>query len=370
MESVSGKNWEEIIVNKRLVEKFKLDFDFSEIISKIVLERKYSEKEIFSINNEFFLTNPFLKNEDFKIAHKILSENVNKNNKILVIGDYDVDGIVSTSLVVNFLNKLNIINSYYIPDRFKDGYGINLSLIKKLIQISKPNLIIMIESGSNSKQVTDYLNKKNIQSIIIDHHNVNIPISKKVVLINPKKICTYNNLDYLCSAFLTYFFLDYYIYKSGLKFNIKNQLSNVALATIADVMPLREINKFLIKYLINKNLFDENKIFKILLELDSRKKKIDTNDLAYLISPIINSAGRLDNANEVVELLTSNNEITLKKISNKLYKLNLRRKEIEDKILNEINFKEIKKENGVIFLFNPSFPEGLIGIIAAIKRIF
>ena len=329
MISVSGKNWEEISINKRLVEKIKIDHNFSEIISKLIVERNYSDKEIYSLNNDICFSNPFLENKDFISAVDLLKLHLNKKSKFLVIGDYDVDGCVSTSLIINFLNKFSVNNTFYIPDRVVDGYGANINLIKKLINKEIPDLIIMVDCGSNSKNIINFLNKNKIDTIIIDHHNINHPYPKSNVLINPKKKCDYSKYDYYCSAFLTFLFLDLYIRKNRLKININNQLIYVALATIADVMPLRENNRFILKKIVEN--FDINKdlFLNTLFKLNNLNKKLDYEDLAYIVAPTINSAGRISNANIVVELLTTSNKMRIKKITNDLFAFNLKRKKIE-----------------------------------------
>ena len=134
MLSVSGNHWEEIKINKRIIEKVKSVHNFSDIISKIIIFRNFDNEEIHSINKNINIYNPFLRNKDFKEGHKIIKDVLKKNEKILIIGDYDVDGCVSTALLVNYFKLLKKRVDYYIPDRLNDGYGANLGLIKKLIK--------------------------------------------------------------------------------------------------------------------------------------------------------------------------------------------------------------------------------------------
>ena len=133
MLSVSGKNWEETKVSSRILDKLKNDNNFSELVSKIIISNNFDELEINTLKEKISLHNPFYKTNDFKNAANILKKSLDNDDKILILGDYDVDGCVSTSLLVNFLNNLNYkFFSYYIPNRFKDGYGASLNLIKKL----------------------------------------------------------------------------------------------------------------------------------------------------------------------------------------------------------------------------------------------
>ena len=186
MQSVSGKNWEESKINIRIFEKIKSENNFPDTINKLISLRNFSKEEIFTINDKIDLINPFLNIEDFKNSHNLLSKTIKEKEKILIIGDYDVDGIVSTSLFIKFLKILNYPYEFYIPDRLKDGYGANLKLVERLVK-KKPNLIIMLDCGSNSIEVVEFLNLNKINSIIIDHHEIHKPYPKTKNLINPKK---------------------------------------------------------------------------------------------------------------------------------------------------------------------------------------
>ena len=365
MKSVSGKHWEEISVNKRLIDKVKIDHKLSDLISKSIVHRNFSNREIYSINNDVDLSNPFFKNKDFKLATEIFKKHIDNKDKILVIGDYDVDGCISTSLIINFLNKHKANSSYYIPNRFNDGYGASINLIKKLVKEIFPKLVIMVDCGSNSIDTVEFLNENKIETIIIDHHNINRPYPKSNVLINPKKECDYKLYDYYCSAFLTYSFLDFYIKKTHSKFNIKDELIYVALATISDVMPLRENNRYLLKKIVKEFDLNKNKIFKNLFKLNKINKKLDFDDLGFIIAPIINSAGRINDANKVIKLFTTNNEEHIDKISNTLFRLNLKRRSVENTLIKKIDLKKFTNNNEILFYFDPEISEGIIGIIAS-----
>ncbi len=365
MLSVSGKNWEEIIVNKRFLEKMKVDNSFSEILSRLIVSRNYNDEEIYSINETINFANPFIKNNDFYLSSKILKKNIEKKHKILVIGDYDVDGCISTSIFAYFLRKNKASYNYYIPDRFKDGYGVSLKLIKELIKKENPKLVVMLDCGSTSNDSINYLNQNNIESLIIDHHNINEPYPKSNALINPKKECNYKNFDYLCAASLTYFFLDYYIRKLNLSISIKYYEIYVLMASICDVMPLRNFNRYFAIKTLHKFDFNKDPILKNFFSILKLKRKLTVDDLAYYIGPIINSAGRIANANIVVELLTSSDNKIQQKIIKNLYQLNEKRKKIEEEFLKKINLDNLVRDKGVIFISNKYISEGIVGIIAS-----
>jgi len=162
MISISGKYWEEVKVQKRLIDKIKIDYDLSENQAKLAISRKFTDEDFFLINNEIEFKNPFLKTKDFLFGCELLNENIKNQKNILIIGDYDVDGCMSTSLFINFLKKNNVKVNYYIPDRFNDGYGASEELIIKLTDKFKTNLIIFLDCGSNSYDAIKYLKSKKI----------------------------------------------------------------------------------------------------------------------------------------------------------------------------------------------------------------
>ncbi len=365
MISVSGKIWTEQKVNKNLIEKFKQDYGLGDILSKLIISRNYDTSEIFGINNNQKLINIFKDDNDFNKASLILINAINNNENICIIGDYDVDGACSTSLLVRYFNYINQKYFFYIPDRTKDGYGASKKLFQKLI-LKKPKLIIMVDCGSTSNDAIEYLNKNNIKSIIIDHHEINKPYPKSNAIINPKKETIKKENSLLCATALTYFFIEIIIKKTKSNFKISNFLIYVLLATICDVMPLRKINKIIARNTIENFKIQNNLALNHIFEQFNLKKKLTIDDLGFLIGPIINSGGRLNKSNYGVELLSTDNLEIIKDRSSKLIALNNKRKILEQSILDEIDFKKIKKENkNVVIYYKDNLNEGLIGIIAS-----
>ena len=365
MISVSGRNWLQKKANKNSIEKLKQDFNFSNIVSHIITSRKFDETELFTIDNNLHLINVFLKNNDFEQSIELLINSINNKENICILGDYDVDGSAATSLLIRFFESINQPFFYYIPDREKDGYGASKKLFQKLI-LKKPELVIMVDCGSTSNEALDFLNEKDIKSLIIDHHEINRPFPNANVIINPKKNNGYIQYDYLCATTLVYFFLDLLINRIKSKFKIADFLIYVLLATICDVMPLRKLNRSIALVALKNFDINKNLAFKELFKLNNKKNKLTINDLGFLIGPILNAGGRLGKSNFASELLSSNNIKIINNRSNQLIKLNNKRKEIETLILNEIDFQKIENNNeDVIIYYNSNINEGLIGIIAA-----
>jgi single-stranded-DNA-specific exonuclease len=365
MISVSRKKWIEKKINKNSIEKIKQDFNFSDIISKLIISRNFDINEINSIKNSFPIINNFTKNKDFINATSVLEKCINNKDLICIFGDYDVDGTASTSLFAKFFNHIKHPYFFFIPERERDGYGPSKLIFEKLI-LKKPKLIIMVDCGSTSNQSVEYLNRNNIKSIIIDHHEINKPYPKSNVIINPKKNVNIFLKDYYCATTLSYFFLEILVKKIKSSFNISNYLIYVLLALVCDVMPLRKINRYIALNLINNFKIKDNIILKTLYEINKKQNNLTIEDLGFFIGPIINSGGRLNNSIIAADLLISENFDIIKKNSLELTRLNNLRKVIEKNLLNEINFKEIEKNNkNVIIYYKPNINEGLIGIIAS-----
>ena len=365
MISVSKRKWKEKKVNLKLVEKVQQNYKFSKIVSKLIVSRDFDEYEIHLINNNLKLRNIFQKNLDFINSVELVEKTIKKGEKICILGDYDVDGSAATSLFNLFLKELKYPHFYYIPDRFKDGYGASKKLFKKLI-LEDPKLIIMVDCGSTSEEAINFLNKKNVKSLVIDHHEIDKPYPKANFIINPKKDNGYIEYDYLCATSLTYFFLDMLSKKIKCKIDLSKYLIYVLLASVCDVMPLRKLNRLITYAALNKFKISDNMVIDELCKLNNKKNKININDLAFLIGPILNSGGRLGKSMYATELLSCKDNKIINQKSLELIDLNNKRKVIEDNILKDINFHKLEKDNKeIIIYYDPNISEGLIGIIAS-----
>ena len=187
MISVSGKEWKEYKIPKRLIDKYSNDFDISENLSKFYLVRNFNKEDILVKGITDYNLNIFSKNKDFLSASEMIFDIIKNKQKTLIFGDYDVDGISSITILSSFFKFLNHPFKYIIPDRFIDGYGPNIRLIEQNLNKEIDN-IIFLDCGSNSHDVINYLKTKKIKTIIIDHHIVNnLDIPNSDIFINPLK---------------------------------------------------------------------------------------------------------------------------------------------------------------------------------------
>ena len=357
MISIMGKQWALKKTDYRKVQKLSIDYNFSYNLSNLIINRNFTDEEIQFTKDTPQIENILLKNKDFENASETINNCINNKDLTLIFGDYDVDGITSTSMLINFFNKINHPCYYIIPNRFIDGYGPNLNLLKKKIK-NNTKTVIFVDCGTNSTEVVNYLNKKKITVLIIDHHQINKKLPSNVILLNPMK---YKSKINICASILTFLLL-----KSFKNRNVDNDkyLILALLGSVCDLMPMRSTNRYVAnityKYLNRINNLGLNK----LIETLALKRKISYQDLAFTIGPILNSSGRIDNADLAVELLISDNIEKIKIIVEKLIKNNHNRKLIENNNIKFINQDLFRNKKNAIFLYNKNFHEGIIGIIA------
>ena len=364
MISVSGNIWEEIKYNKQLSQKIKQDYKFNDILSKLIINRKFNREEIYSINNKIDIVNPFINNFDFEISKNLIIDFINSKKKILIVGDYDVDGSVATGLLIRLFNQIKHPYDYFIPDRVEDGYGISEKLFKK-IKKKLTELIIIVDSGSKSYDTINYLNNLNIKTIIIDHHELVKPYPKSTSFINPKKNKNDDNSN-LCASALVYFLVDIIKKELSLINDCKSDLFLTALATVCDVMPLRGLNRNIVQKAFNEYKHINLDFINYFYSKKRKSNKFNYDDLGYLIGPILNSGGRLNKSNLATKLIISTNKEEIKKISNQLIDLNDKRKQIEKRTIKKINLKDlILIKDKIIIIKDFTIPEGIIGIIAS-----
>ena len=365
MKSVNGINWKENNIPERLILKNKQKYNISYILSKIFLDKKYSEEEIHNSIYKIQQKEIIYKNQDFTHASKFISDCYKNKKKILIFGDYDVDGYSSVYLLYDFLSNLDINCNYFIPNRLLDGYGPNKLLLEKLIKNKNYDLIIFVDCGSNSLEEIKYLENNGLKTIIIDHHQIHEQKKfEKTILINPLKNVTDKQYFSFCATSLVYFFIKYLM--TTLKINhhidLNKYLFFSAIATICDQMPLRGNNKSIVINGLNNFKFNNFKNFNKLLNL---KKKLMTTDISFSLGPILNSAGRLGYSDLPINLLIEKNKLNIDRISQRLIFLNDKRKKIQRKTFQLLNKNLVNSKIEVIFNYKDNINDGLLGIIAA-----
>ncbi len=320
------------------------------------------------------LHDPFLMKDMDKAVDRVLVA-IDKKEKITVYGDYDVDGITSTAILYNFLSKLGGNIDCHIPDRSGEGYGLSIKTLNEIIN-SGTKLIISVDCGVSALEEVDFVNKNNSEIIITDHHRCSDSLPNAYAVVNPhREDCEYPFKN-LAGVGVAFKMITAICMRLDSKNDYLEHLDLVALGTVADVVPLVDENRIIVKHgleLINKT---KNIGLKKLLDgCDMASKNVTAYNVAFILAPKINAAGRIGDATRAVNLFIGDNEDDAKKIVSKFLEENRYRQETENKILKEAiqiiekdNFQKSKK---ILILQKEGWHDGIIGIVASrIKEIY
>ena len=294
-----------------------------------------------------------------KEACELITRAMKQQKSITVIGDYDVDGIVASAILSEFFAKLNCPIEVIIPNRFSDGYGLSPKLIEKI----HSDLIITVDNGIMAHESAQICKDRGIQLIITDHHAVPEVLPDADVIINPKqKDCPFPQKE-ICGANVAWYLC------AGLKahlcaqINLGGFLDFLAFAIVADVMPLVEINRLLLKQGL-KELSKSQKPPILALKERLKKEQFNAQDIAFFIAPLLNSAGRMEDASLALAFLLSPTVEVARERLMQLHHLNSARKEIEAKIFNEA-LEQIDPSSELICVHKAGWHEGVLGIVAS-----
>ena len=253
--SVTGKNWKLNSANNNEISKNCEIFSISPILSKLLTLRKIPNnkiKEFLSPHIKNISLDPY-KITDMKSAVDFIFECIKNKSTIGIFGDYDVDGASSVALLIKFFNNIKHPYKFFIPDRQNDGYGPSINTFNKFIK-KNIKIIITVDCGTMSYDAIEHANKHNVKIVIIDHHQGDLIIPKAFAVVNPNRLDDRSNLNYLCAAAVVFLFLyaldkkmqkiNWYKNNKILPSNLFENLDLVALATICDVVPLINLNRY------------------------------------------------------------------------------------------------------------------------------
>ena len=303
------------------------------------------------------LHDPYLMKDMEKAVDRV---NKGKKEKILIIGDYDVDGTTSTSMLYAYFKQREFDVLYYIPDRYKEGYGVSLESIDYADENSV-KLIITVDCGIKAVNEVKYANSKGIDVIVCDHHLPDVDLPKAHSVLNPKQLdCRYTFKD-LCGCGIAYKLITAHNIKSANKLNIRSLLDFVALATISDMMPLIDENRVMVFHGLNE--INNNPRLGLRNFLKSINK-VDESKISFNIGPRINAAGRMKNGKIIVDLLTEEDANKANSLSNEVEYLNLKRRSIEKKVYENV-IKKINNTKYSNIIYGQNFSTGVLGIVAS-----
>lgn len=314
------------------------------------------------------ITSPFLL-KDIDKAVERLEIAKEKGEPVWIYGDYDVDGITSVSLCYLALKELGYNVKYYIPLR-DEGYGLNIEALN-YIKSEGGTLTITVDCGISSHKEIAHANEIGIDIIVTDHHEINNGNPPAFAVINPKREDNEYKFKYLAGVGTAFFLISALFEKNNLKDELYKYLDIVAIGTVADIVPLLKENRIFVKegleYLRRSKWLGINMLIKKIFE-DYETRKFNTYDIGFIIAPIFNAAGRLEDAKRAVELFIERDHRICSTIISELLSKNSERKEIQEDIFQKAVEKienEKLYENAILIVGEEGFHHGVIGIVAS-----
>ena len=367
-----NKKW--VIKNRgdnELIQNLASQLNINPILSNLLIQRGH---DTFEKAKEFFrpslsmLHDPFLMKDMDKAIERI-DKAISENEKILVYGDYDVDGTTAVALVFTFFKKRYSQIDYYIPDRYKEGYGIsNIGI--DWAEEEGFGLIIALDCGIKSIDKIEYAKSKGIDFIICDHHRPSSEIPDAVAVLDPKRSdCKYPYKE-LSGCGVGFKLIHAYTLSHKIEMSeLDDYLDLVAISIAADIVPITGENRILTYFGLKRLNSAPRPGIKAILELSGQRGGLTVNDVVFTIAPRINAAGRIESGKQAVQLLISDNPDDAMLQGEEINKKNTTRRGLNESMTREaltiieqdINFKNRKST----VLYHPEWHKGVIGIVAS-----
>jgi len=303
---------------------------------------------------------PFLL-PDMKKAVDRISNAINNQEIIGILGDFDVDGLTGTALLCKALKQLKVETIPYIPNRVTEGHGLNKGIIDKF-KSRNVSLIITVDCGTGSAKEVEYASSLDIETIITDHHTITSELPKAIAIVNPLQSKSQYQFTKLTGAGLAYKLTEALFSFLGLKYPT-NLIQMAAIGTIGDIAPLIEENRYIVKNGIDEIKKTPNPGIQTIIELIRYPTEINSELISFQIIPKLNAPGRLDSPELSLEILLTDDYAQAKIISRKLDFINDKRKFLTDQVMEEA-LDKIDNTSEIIFLEDDQWPIGIIGLVA------
>ena len=358
---------------EKIKDELAAELSINPILSKLLVDRNILS---FDDARNFFrpklehLHDPFLMN-DMDKAVKRLNDALRQNEKILIYGDYDVDGTTAVALVYKFLQEFSFKTDYYIPDRYDEGYGVSY----KGIDFAAENdfkLIISLDCGIKAIKKVEYAKEKGIDFIICDHHKPDNELPDAVAVLNPKREDSTYPDEHLSGCGVGFKFMQAFAQSNGIDFyRLEPLLDLVAVSVASDIVPIIGENRILtffgLKQLNSRPSVGLNSIIEVCGLQDT---EITVSDVVFKIGPRINASGRIQSGREAVDLLTSKDLTFAREKSNSINQYNDTRRELDKNITTEANTVLIEDDYAgsnrkSIVIYNEQWHKGVVGIVAS-----
>lgn len=357
--------------NDLIVDELSRNLNITKLTSKVMFNRGIinidNADNFLNPNIEDFL-DPFLL-KDMDVAVDRIIKAIHKDESVWIYGDYDVDGVTSTSILIIFLESLCNKLEYYIPNRMSEGYGLNNEAID-YIKSRGGQLIISVDCGINSFAVAEYCESIGIDLIITDHHTCEKELPQAVAVINPNRIDSEYSFNKLAGVGVALKLIQALALKLNTKIDYTKILPIVAIGTVADVVPLTEENRIIVKNGLNMIKHTDNPGVCALLEITGLvNKEVTSGHIGFVIGPRINAVGRIGMAKYAVQLFTTKSYKEAVYFAKMLDEENKKRQNIEAEILEEAErliHKEINLEKDkVLVIASENWHSGVIGIVCS-----
>lgn len=363
-----NKKWECYEVDEDKVNIITRQHNLSKLVAKILVKKGITEVKDINIflnptRNDFY--NPFLMPDMEKAVERILTA-LKNNEKITVYGDYDVDGITSTTVLKNFLIERNANVLEYIPNRLDEGYGLNKDAIKK-ISNEGCNLMITVDCGISAIEEVEYAKTLGIETIITDHHEPGEELPNAIAVVDAKRKDNKYPFNQLAGVGVAFKLIQAISQKLELEEKeYLKYLDLVCVGTISDIVPLIDENRTIAKLGLKLVEATKNVGLKTLLEV-SGFNKIDSNMISFGIAPRINACGRMGHARLALKLFLTDNQNETREIANQLNQYNKQRQDIEKTIYEEAIelIEKNEKDKEVLVLGKENWHHGVIGIVSS-----
>lgn len=347
--------------------KFKLSPEISQILKNRNINTE-DEIKLFTNPSLEYLRDPFLMKDMEKSVERI-KKAVKSNERIWIYGDYDVDGVSSTSVLLKYFQSIDFDVKYYIPNRLEEGYGINKEAIQ-YISSEGCDLIISVDCGITSVEEVNFAKEKGIDVIITDHHECQSEIPDAYAVVNPKQEDCKYPFDMLCGCGIAFKLVQALTPKDIFEKTVYDYIEITTLATICDIVPLIDENRIIVKNGLKAMREGYNIGLSELIKVCGvDKEKIGSSHIGFTIGPRINAAGRLGFSDLGVELFTAKSQDNAHEIALELDEKNNDRQMIEMKIHHEaemlIKEDPTYQNDKVIVLAHEGWQHGVIGIVAS-----
>lgn len=298
--------------------------------------------------------------KDMDKATARIIQAMEQKEKITIIGDYDVDGVTSTTIMKLFFEEIGYPIKWLIPNRFNDGYGLSENIIPRILDT---DLAITVDNGISAVNAAKLCKEKGIDLIITDHHLLGSEVPKCYAIIDQKQNdCTFPYED-VCGAQIAWYLVASIKNTLDIKINMMPYMELVAIAIIADMMPLQHINRAMVNAGISALNKSTKPAIKAFLE-HADKSSLNAEDIGFFLAPLLNSAGRMEDASYAVDFLTSNNIYDARVRLERLKDFNTLRKSTEQEITDRA-LAQVNPRDEVIVLQGKEWHEGVVGIVAA-----